>query len=376
MGIAKCTLENMVNLFGGKYKGKTILLTGNTGFKGSWMAHWLTKMGAHVIGFSKDIPSEPSHYKLLADTYAEFIQGDVADMLHLEKVFGKHKIDLVFHLAAQSLVRYSYKHTLETFQTNVMGTANVMEACKHHQSVKGVVIVTSDKCYENFEDDRPYNENDRMGGYDPYSASKGCAELVVSSYRRSFFPTTEYGKKHHFIIASGRAGNVIGGGDWSEDRLIPDVVKNAHKGSSTEIRNPKATRPWQHVLEPISGYLLLGQKILEGDIKVSDGWNFGPQNNETLSVKEVLDKAITIWPAISFDTPPQHNIPHEAKLLRLDCTKSNTQLHWYPVWNTDAAIENTVVWYKNYYENGVLNTEADLNSYITKAKELNYVWAK
>lgn len=366
----------MVNLFGGKYQGKTILLTGNTGFKGSWMAHWLTKMGAKVIGFSKDIPSEPSHYKLLADTYHEHIQGDVADMLHLEKVFGKHRIDLVFHLAAQSLVRYSYKHTLETFQTNVMGTANVIEACKHHASVKGVVIVTSDKCYENFEDDRPYNENDRMGGYDPYSASKGCAELVVSSYRRSFFSVSEYGKKHHFILASGRAGNVIGGGDWSEDRLIPDVVKNAHKGSSTEIRNPKATRPWQHVLEPISGYLLLGQKILEGDVSVSDGWNFGPQNNETLSVKEVLDKAIAIWPAISFETPPQHNIPHEAKLLRLDCTKSNTKLHWYPVWNTDTAIANTVVWYKNFYENGVLNTEADLRDYITKAKELNYVWAK
>lgn len=366
----------MVNLFNGKYNGKTVLLTGNTGFKGSWMAYWLHKMGAKVIGYSKDIPSEPNHFKLLEDCYSEKITGDVADLLHLEKTLGAHKIDLVFHLAAQSLVRYSYRHPIETFQTNVMGTANVIEVCKHHPSVKGVVIVTSDKCYENFEDDRPYNENDRMGGYDPYSASKGCAELVTSSYRRSFFPVSEYGKKHHFILASGRAGNVIGGGDWSEDRLIPDVVKNAHKGQSTEIRNPKATRPWQHVLEPISGYLLLGQKILEGDVSVSDGWNFGPQNNETLSVKEVLDKAIHIWPSITFDTPPQHNIPHEAKLLRLDCTKSNTKLHWHPVWNTDTAIENTILWYKNYYEHGVLNTEADLNSYITKAKELNYVWAK
>ena len=366
----------MVTLFNGVYAGKTILLTGHTGFKGSWMAHWLSKMGAHVIGYSSDIPSEPNHFKLLKSDYKENITGNVNDLLLLEKKIGEHKVDLVFHLAAQSLVRYSYRHTIETFQTNVMGTANVIEAARHHHSVKGVVIVTSDKCYENFEDDRPYNETDRMGGYDPYSASKGAAELVTNSFRRSFFAVNEYGKKHHFILASGRAGNVIGGGDWSEDRLIPDVVKNAAKGLSTEIRNPKATRPWQHVLEPISGYLLLGQKILQGDVSVSDGWNFGPQNNETLPVSDVLSKAIAIWPSIVFDTPPQHNALHEAKLLRLDCTKSNKQLNWHPVWNTDLAIENTILWYKNFYEHGVLNTEADLRSYITKAKELNYVWAK
>lgn len=376
MGIAKGTLENMVNLFGGIYQNKNILLTGDTGFKGSWMAYWLTKMGANVIGFSKDIPSEPNHFKLLNTSFSENITGDVADIKQLQKAFSNTKFDLVFHLAAQSLVRYSYKHPLETFQTNVMGTANVIDLSRHHLSVKGVVVVTSDKCYENFEDDRPYNETDRMGGYDPYSASKGCAELVTSSLRRSYFPVNEFGKKHHFVLASGRAGNVIGGGDWSEDRLIPDVVKNASKGMSTEIRNPKATRPWQHVLEPISGYLLLGQKILEGDVNVSDGWNFGPENNETLSVAEVLEKAISIWPSIIYDTPPQQNILHEAKLLRLDCTKSKSHLNWRPVWNTDTAIENTVLWYKNFYEHNVLNTEADLRSYITKAKELNYVWAK
>lgn len=366
----------MVTLFNGIYSGKTILLTGHTGFKGSWMAHWLSKMGANVIGYSNNIPSEPNHFKLLKTDYKAAITGDVNDLLTLEKLIAEHKVDLVFHLAAQSLVRYSYRHPIETFQTNVMGTANIIEAARHHHSVKGVVIVTSDKCYENFEDDRPYNETDRMGGYDPYSASKGAAELVTNSYRRSYFPVNEFGKKHHFVLASGRAGNVIGGGDWSEDRLIPDVVKNAANGLSTEIRSPKATRPWQHVLEPISGYLLLGQKILEGDVSVSDGWNFGPQNNETLPVSEVLNKAVAIWPSIVFDTPPQHNALHEAKLLRLDCTKSNKQLNWHPVWNTDLAIENTILWYKNYYEHGVLNTEADLRSYVTKAKELNYVWAK
>jgi CDP-glucose 4,6-dehydratase len=369
-------MENMVNLFGGIYQGKNILLTGDTGFKGSWMAYWLTKMGANVVGFSKDIPSEPSHFKLLNNANKENITGDVADIKQLQTAFSNTKIDLVFHLAAQSLVRYSYKHPLETFHTNVMGTANIIDLSRHHLSVKGVVVVTSDKCYENFEDDRPYNETDRMGGYDPYSASKGCAELVTSSFRRSYFPVNEFGKKHHFVLASGRAGNVIGGGDWSEDRLIPDIVKNASKGASTEIRNPKATRPWQHVLEPISGYLLLGQKILEGDASVSDGWNFGPENNETLSVAEVLEKAISIWPSIIYDTPPQQNILHEAKLLRLDCTKAKSHLNWRPVWNTDTAIENTVLWYKNFYEHTVLNTEADLRSYITKAKELNYVWAK
>ncbi len=366
----------MVNLFGGIYKNKTILLTGNTGFKGSWMAYWLNKMGANVIGFSNTIPTEPNHFKLLSSPYLAFIKGDINDFKQLKNIFTNYKIDIVFHLAAQSLVRYSYRNSLETFQTNVMGTANVIEACKSYPSVKGIVIVTSDKCYENFEDDRPYNETDRMGGYDPYSASKGCAELVTNSYRRSFFPITEFGKKHHFILASGRAGNVIGGGDWSEDRLIPDVVKNAFKKLSTEIRNPKATRPWQHVLEPISGYLVLGQKILNSDVVVSDGWNFGPQNNETRSVLEVLTKSISIWPAIKFDTPAQENILHEAKLLRLDCTKSNLILNWIPVWNTEIAIEKTILWYKNYYETGVLNTEGDLTNYVTNAKKLNYSWTK
>lgn len=366
----------MVNLFGGKYFGKTILITGNTGFKGSWMAHWLIKMGAEVIGMSKDIPSEPNHFKILKDNYTDYFEADIADINSIENVFLKHKIDLVFHLAAQSLVRYSYNNPIETFNTNIMGTANLLEVCKKYSSVKGVVVVTSDKCYENFEDDRPYNENDRMGGYDPYSASKGCAELVVSSYNRSFFSIKNYGKTHNIIVSSARAGNVIGGGDWSIDRLIPDIVKNANLNSITEIRSPKSTRPWQHVLEPLSGYLLLGQNILSENTNVSGGWNFGPKNNETLSVSEVLNISTVIWPKIKFEVPISNNALHEAKLLRLDCTKSNTKLNWYPVWNTQVAIEKTILWYKNYYENSVLNTEIDLNNYIEKAKELKYDWVK
>jgi len=366
----------MVTLFGGKYKGKTILLTGHTGFKGSWMAHWLSQMGATVVGFSDKIPTHPNHFELLNQSNTISITGNVANPDEVEAVFNKYTFDLVFHLAAQSLVRYSYRHVAETFQTNVMGTVNIIEACRNAPSVKGVVIVTSDKCYENFEDDRPYNENDRMGGYDPYSASKGCAELVASSLRRSFFPVAAFGNKHNFILASARAGNVIGGGDWSEDRLIPDLVKNAAAGKSTEIRNPAATRPWQHVLEPVSGYLLLGQKILEGDATVSDGWNFGPRNNETKTVAEVLTASQAIWNKIAFDTPPQKDIPHEAKLLRLDCTKANTQLQWLPVWSTETAIEKTVHWYKQFYANAALNTANDLQAYVDEARTLNYSWTK
>lgn len=366
----------MVNLFAGKYFGKTILITGNSGFKGSWMAHWLIKMGAKVIGMSKDIPSEPNHFKILKDNYTDYFEADIADIKSIENVFLKHKIDLVFHLAAQSLVRYSYKNPIETFNTNIMGTANLLEICKNYNSVKGIVVVTSDKCYENFEDDRPYNENDRMGGYDPYSASKGCAELVVSSYIRSFFSIENYGKTHNTIVCSARAGNVIGGGDWSIDRLIPDIVKNANTNSITEIRSPKSTRPWQHVLEPLSGYLTLGQNILAENISIAGGWNFGPKNNETLSVSEVLNQSLAIWPKIKYQIPTSNNALHEAKLLRLDCTKSNTKLNWYPVWNTQQAIEKTILWYKNYYENAVLNTELDLKQFIDNAIDLKYDWAK
>lgn len=364
----------MVNLFSGIYNGKTVLLTGDTGFKGSWLALWLSKMGANVIGFSDKVPTNPSHFELLKSHFPNHIQGNINNLEEISSAIRKNKIDLVFHLAAQSLVRYSYRYPIETFETNVMGTLNVLEASKNH-SIKGVVVVTSDKCYENFEDDRAYSEEDRMGGYDPYSASKGCAELLVNSYRRSFYPAKDF-EKHHFIVSSGRAGNVIGGGDWSEDRLIPDIVKNANKKESTVIRNPFATRPWQHVLEPLSGYLLLGQKILEGDISVGDGWNFGPLNNETKTVDEVIKVAKEIWNDISIETPEIKDKPHEASLLRLDCTKANTQLNWKPVWNSDIAIKKTIEWYKSFYTNNDLLTEADLTEYVNSAKSLNYNWAK
>ncbi len=369
-------MESMVNLFKGVYKNKTVLLTGNSGFKGSWLSYWLSKMEANVVGFSKDFPTQPSHLRSLGEPHSNFVVGDICNQNDLKDVFNKHKIDIVFHLAAQSLVRYSYKNPLETFQTNIIGTANILENCKQYSGVKGIVVVTSDKCYENFEDDRAYNENDRMGGYDPYSASKGCAELINNSFRHSYFSKNNFGVQHSFVLASGRAGNVIGGGDWSDDRLIPDLVKKAAEKLPAKIRNPYSTRPWQHLLEPLSGYLLLGQKIIEGDISVSDGWNFGPANNETLSVFDVLNKASKVWPAISFEIPSEQNVLHEAKLLRLDCTKANTQLNWKPVWNTNEAIHKTIVWYKDFYESGKINTEMDLQNYVSDAKKLNCIWTK
>ena len=368
-------MEDMVNLFGGIYSGKKIVITGNTGFKGSWMAYWLTRMGASVHGFSKNIPTDPSHFELMEKQYSDIIYGDVANIDEVEKVMSSTKVDLVFHLAAQPLVTYSYKNPLETFKTNVMGTLTVLEACKRYPGIKGIVVVTSDKCYENPGDNQPLSEQSRMGGFDPYSASKGCAELVSNSYRNSYFPVKEYGKNHNFILATARAGNVIGGGDWSQDRLIPDVVKNAARGIGTTIRSPKSTRPWQHVLESISGYLVLGQKILNSETIAADGWNFGPENNETLTVVDVLNKASKFWPAIQYESDHDNKGPHEATFLRLECTKSNQLLHWSPVWNTDLAIEKTILWYKNFYERGVVNTEEDLINYVRQAKNLKHFWA-
>jgi len=376
VGIRQSYLESMVNLFSGVYKNKTVLITGSSGFKGSWLSYWLSEMGANVIGFSKDIPTNPCHIKFLGEPYINFTIGNVCNIIDLEKSLINNKIDLVFHLAAQPLVRYSYKNPVETFQTNVMGVVNILEVCKKYNSIKGIVIVSSDKCYENFEDNRSYNENDRVGGYDPYSASKGCTELVVSSFRRSYFSEQTFGAKHSFILSSVRAGNVIGGGDWSEDRLIPDIVKNAANKVTTEIRNPMATRPWQHVLEPLSGYLLIGQKIIEGDITVSDAWNFGPANEATLPVIEVLKKASQIWSAIFYETPLQQDVLHEASLLRLDCKKANTQLNWHPVWDTNMAIEKAINWYKKFYNTGKINTETDLIDYVNDARKLNYVWTQ
>lgn len=365
----------MKNLFESVYDRKKVFLTGHTGFKGSWLAFWLKQMGAEVRGYSKDIPSAPNHYQLLNLNIKSEI-GNICDFNKLKSCISGFKPDIIFHLAAQPLVRYSYQNPLETFNSNVIGTVNVFEAARSCETVKAIVNITSDKAYENIEQDVAYKETDRMGGYDPYSASKGCAELVVSSYRNSFLNLDTYGKKHKLLLASARAGNVIGGGDWAEDRLIPDIVKASINAEPVVIRNPAAVRPWQHVLEPLSGYLLLGQLLMQGRLDVADGWNFGPATNETLQVQEVLQKMKKVWSNLQYKIDKSSNQPHEATLLRLDCTKANEKLNWFPVWDMETAIYKTADWYRQYCFSKLLLSNDDLENYVRDAENKSICWAK
>ena len=287
-------------LFNGIYNNKTVLVTGHTGFKGSWLCFWLIQMGAKVIGYSLEPPTSPNHFELLNLDMVSVI-GDIRDSDKLNAVFAQYQPEIVFHLAAQPLVRLSYKEPVETFETNVIGTLKVFEACRNTKSVRAIVNITSDKCYENKEWVWGYRENDPMGGYDPYSASKGCAELVTSSYRNSFFNVNEYGKSHNVLLASCRAGNVIGGGDWAKDRLMTDIMVAVSEGKKVVIRNPRATMPWQHVLEPLSGYLMLGQKLFEGKKEFAQAWNFGPGERGSITVKEVVENIKRYWDKIDYE---------------------------------------------------------------------------
>jgi CDP-glucose 4,6-dehydratase len=362
-------IMDITQLFGGIYKNKTILVTGDTGFKGSWLVFWLLKMEAKVIGFSLEPYTTPNHFTLLGCAYTS-VRGNINNPDDLEKVFNTYQPEIVFHLAAQSLVRYSYDHPIETLKTNIMGTANVFEISRKTASVRAVVNVTSDKCYDNKEWLWGYRENDPMGGHDPYSASKGCAELITASYQNSFFNTKDK------LLASVRAGNVIGGGDWAQDRLIPDMVKAAGNNETVTIRNPLATRPWQHVLDPLSGYLMLGWYLLEGKEDYADGWNFGPSLNSNVTVKTLLEKASGFWNKIEYQDITNKSDYHEANLLMLDCSKATKLLKWSPVWDFDTAIKKTIEWYKDFYENNQLITNVDLESYIFTAKAQNVVWTQ
>lgn len=353
------------NLFDGIYTNRRVLITGHTGFKGSWLAYWLLKMGAEVCGYALNPPTNPSHFNLLKLDIESYI-GDIRDSSNISRKLASFKPEIIFHLAAQPLVRLSYREPRETFETNIMGTINVLEACRLTDSVRAIVNITSDKCYENKEWIWGYRENDAMGGYDPYSSSKGCAELVASSYRNSFFNLANYGIDHHLLLASCRAGNVIGGGDWAEDRLIPDIMKAVSKGETVIIRNPYATRPWQHVLEPLSGYLLVGQKLLEGKKKFAEAWNFGPGDTEIINVETVVKYIQKYWPEVKYKIEPPKEAPHEANLLKLDCSKAHTKLKWKETWNNEKAFEKTTSWYRTYYESGKNNTENDLLSFLNK----------
>jgi CDP-glucose 4,6-dehydratase len=322
------------------FSGKKILITGHTGFKGSWLTLWLVNLGAEVIGYSLEPPTKPNLFEILRlEKEITHIIGDVRDGEKLKNVFKKYKPEIVFHLAAQPLVRVSYKEPKLTYETNVMGTLNLLEAVRETESVKVVIVVTTDKCYENKEWFYGYREVDPLGGYDPYSSSKACVEILVSSYRNSF----------QLPVATVRAGNVIGGGDWQVDRLIPDCVKALSKGETIKIRNPDAIRPWQHVLEPLYGYLLLAVKMWKEPERFCEAWNFGPYEKDTATVREVVEKVIRLWGKGSYEVIEDRSF-HEAGLLRLDISKTMLKLGWRPKWNLDKALEKTVKWYKRFYE--------------------------
>lgn len=325
----------------GFWRGRSVLVTGHTGFKGAWLSLWLQSLGARVIGFSRGVPSEPSLYALarVSEGMSGGIEGDICDAQAIERALRQAKPEVVFHMAAQPFVRRSYEEPRATFEANVMGTVNVLDAVRRSDTARAVVCVTSDKCYENVELDRPYREGDPLGGHDPYSASKGAAEIAVTAYRRSFFSSPDAPR-----VASARAGNVFGGGDWGEDRLIPDVVRCALLGRPLHVRNPGAIRPWQHVLCPLSGYLLLVQALWE-DGAHANAWNFGPEEREARSVAWIVRRMAELWPSglsWSEDDGPH---PHEAQRLELDSTRARERLGWRPVMSLEEGLAATVEWH-------------------------------
>ena len=329
--------------------GKRVLLTGHTGFKGSWLSLWLQSMDAQVVGYALAPPTEPSLFEVAGvGAGMTSVIGDIRDLEHLRAVFAEHKPEIVIHMAAQPLVRYSYAEPVETYSTNVMGTVNLLEAVRGTPGVKAVVNVTTDKCYENREWAWGYRENEAMGGYDPYSSSKGCAELVTAAYRNSFFNSATFNVKHSIAIASARAGNVIGGGDWAEDRLIPDIMRAITQGRSVTIRNPHAIRPWQHVLEPLSGYLKLAQKLYEEGAAYAEGWNFGPNDEDAKPVQWIVEQLTQSWGEGASWLLDGGEHPHEAHYLKLDCSKAKSRLDWHPRWHLDEALKRIVDWQKQY----------------------------
>ena len=362
-------------MFNCVYDNKRVLITGHTGFKGSWLALWLLQMGAEVTGYSLPSPTEPSHFHLL-DIDINSIIGDIRDAEKVKNVFKEQEPEIVFHLAAQPIVRHSYKDPVGTFTSNVMGTINVFEAARECGTVRAIVNVTSDKCYENREWPWGYREIDQVGGYDPYSASKGCSELITGCWRNSFFNTKDYGIGHHTLLASGRAGNVVGGGDWAIDRLIPDIMRAVNQKEKVTIRSPQAIRPWQHVLESLSGYLLLGQKLLEGRKEFAEAWNFGPSEDGNATVGEIAGQIKTVWQEIDYEINMIPDQPHEAGILRLDNSKARTRLHWAPVWDGKTAIETTVLWYRAYYESSQVQSPEDIHRYVEDAKRKLISWAE
>jgi CDP-glucose 4,6-dehydratase len=347
------------------WRNKKVFLTGHTGFKGSWLSLWLSSMGAKVTGYALTPNTTPNLFDVLAiDSLVEKSHiADIRDLKSLQKAMSDAKPDIVIHMAAQPLVRYSYANPVETYATNVMGTVHVLESTRSIDSIQVIVVVTSDKCYENKEWVWGYRENEPMGGYDPYSNSKGCAELITSAYHQSYF----YSPNSISKIASARAGNVIGGGDWSDNRLIPDAIKAFEANKPLMIRNPLATRPWQHVFEPLSGYLVLAQALCDQGSAFASGWNFGPRDEDNRSVQEVIDLLILGWGDAARWEKENAEQPHEANLLKLDCSKARTQLGWIPRWNLETAVQKIVEWQKAYQANRSMRevSLAQINDYMS-----------
>lgn len=354
----------MERSLGSFYRGKKVLVTGHTGFKGGWMSAWLKKLGAHVVGFALPPDTRPNLFEAASiGSEMTSLFGDIRKPEELQKAFAANP-EIVIHNAAQPLVRRSYREPVETYATNIMGTVHVLEAARQAGSVRSVVVVTSDKCYENREWSRGYREDDAMGGHDPYSSSKGCAELVTAAYRRSFFQQGPF-------LASARAGNVIGGGDWSEDRLVPDIVRGIAEKRPIVIRRPDSVRPWQHVLEPVRGYLTLAKRLWESGKEYAEGWNFGPREGDAVAVADVARRLIGEWGDGELRIQPEPDAPHEAQYLRLDCTKAKERLAWEPALSLDRALSWTVEWYRSFYANPESSraaTDRQIESYMELSK--------
>jgi len=345
---------------------KKVLITGHTGFKGSWLSLLLHRLGSNIYGYALDPPTNPALFEIsgIRDQVHSHI-GDIRNYNELLYYFQAVKPEIILHMAAQPLVRESYSNPVATYEINVMGTVNLLEAVRHTPGIKAVVNVTTDKCYENKEWHWGYRENEPMGGYDPYSSSKGCSELVSAAYRNSFFNFKDY-KEHGVAVATARAGNVIGGGDWAEDRLIPDFMRSVSKGEEVKIRNPYAIRPWQHVLEPLSGYLMLAEKLHTDGPEFAEAWNFGPNDSDVKNVGWVVEKFSELWGKGFFYAIDKNSRPHEASYLKLDCSKAKAELDWYSQWTIEEALKSTVDWYRAWLEGKDMReiTEQQIDDYF------------